>query len=140
MAHKHRVPETLRRQVRERAGRCCEYCLVHEEDMFLPYEPDHIIAEKHNGKTALENLAWSCAICNRYKVSDISSIDPLHDTVVPLFNPRKHQWKCHFRLNGPHIEPLTSNGRATEFLLGMNTQERLNHRLVLIANGRYPRR
>jgi len=106
--------------------------------MIYSFEADHIIAEKHRGKTTLENLAWACVICNRNKGPDISSIDPLHDTVVALFNPRKHQWKRHFRLNGPRIEPLTASGRATEFLLQFNIPERIEQRLALISNGRYP--
>ena len=43
------VPIAFRREVRERASGCCEYCLVHEDDCLLPHEPDHIIATKHRG-------------------------------------------------------------------------------------------
>jgi 5-methylcytosine-specific restriction endonuclease McrA len=64
---KQYVPALIRRHVRERAGGRCEYCLVHEDDAFFPYEPDHVIAEKHGGATAEENLAWTCSVCNRYK-------------------------------------------------------------------------
>ena len=138
MLRKRRVPETLRQQVRKRAKRCCEYCLVHEDDMTFSYEADHIIAEKHNGKTVFENLAWACALCNRNKGPDISSIDPTNDEIVPLFNPRKQQWKRHFRLNGPRIEPLTASGRATEFLLQLNIQDRIVQRLALMSEKRYP--
>ena len=62
MAKKRRVPEKLRQQVRERANGCCEYCLVHEQDMFFPFQADHIIAEQHRGATELDNLAWTCGI------------------------------------------------------------------------------
>lgn len=41
------VNAALRRSVIERAENCCEYCLVSREDRQLPYEIDHIIAEKH---------------------------------------------------------------------------------------------
>jgi len=105
---------------------------------FLPHEPDHIVAEKHAGATTLENLAWACFFCNRHKGSDISSVDPISGRIVPLFNPRKQQWKRHFRLNGPRIEPLTANGRATAFLLQFNVQERLKDRRNLMASGNYP--
>ena len=40
------VSVVLRRQVRERAASCCEYCLLAEEDAFSPYEVDHIIQER----------------------------------------------------------------------------------------------
>ncbi len=57
MTKKPAVPERLRRQVQERAQGRCEYCLIHEADMYYPHEPDHVIAEKHGGLTSLDNLA-----------------------------------------------------------------------------------
>ena len=122
----------------ERANGYCEYCLVHSDDMLFPYEADHIIAEQHHGTTTLDNLAWACPICNRFKGTNLSSIDPLTNAIVPLFNPRKQQWRRHFRLNGPYIEPLTAAGRATEQLLQLNTAPRLRRRLVFIELGHYP--
>src|SRR5579875_401523 len=53
MARKPAVPERLRRQVQERAQGRCEYCLIHEADMYYPHEPDHVIAEKHGGQLPL---------------------------------------------------------------------------------------
>lgn len=134
-----RVPERLRREVRDRAQGRCEYCLLHEDDAIYPHEPDHIVAEKHNGPTTLDNLCWACFLCNRYKGSDLSSIDPSTGITAFLFNPRKHQWKRHFRLNGGRIEPLTARGRATASLLQFNTQAAITERLRLIAIGHYPR-
>jgi len=55
-----------------------------------------------------------------------------------LFNPRKHQWLDHFRLNGSQIEPLTAEGRVTMFLLRLNSSERLVERELLIRLNRYP--
>lgn len=139
MASKKRVPETLRRQVRVRASGCCEYCLVHEEDTYLAHEPDHVIAEKHGGATTFENLAWACAACNRYKGTDLTSIDPLNNKIVPLYNPRQQRWSRHFRLNGARIEPLTATGRATEHLLHLNEKRCIDERLKLMSSGHYPR-
>lgn len=85
-----RIPATLRQQVRQRAGLRCEYCLLAEADAFFPHEPDHIIAIKHGGETTEENLALSCFDCNRFKGSDVSSIDPVTGQLTPLFNPRSH--------------------------------------------------
>ena len=59
------IPAAMRRQVRERANGCCEYCLLAEEDAYFPHEADHIISVKHRGLSVLENLAWSCFDCNR---------------------------------------------------------------------------
>jgi len=112
--------------------------LIHEDDTLYPHKPDHIIAEKHGGKTTLDNLAWSCGTCNRFKGSDMASIDPTTGQQTFLFNPRKQLWRRHFHLNGGRIEPLTASGRATAFLLRFNTEESITERLDLIARGHYP--
>jgi hypothetical protein len=40
----------LRAFVRERAGRRCEYCRLHEEDDdFLAFHVEHVIARQHGG-------------------------------------------------------------------------------------------
>ena len=140
MARKPSVPERIRRQVRERAQGRCEYCLIHEADMYYPHEADHVIAEKHGGATSLENLAWACFYCNRFKGSDLASVDPASQKVVFLFNPREQSWKRHFRLNGGRIEGITASGRATVTLLHLNHAERVAYRLGLIDIGRYPAR
>lgn len=132
------IPERMRRHVHDRAQGRCEYCLIHESFMFANHQPDHIIAEHHDGLTTLDNLAWSCVLCNRHKGSNISSVDPQNRQIVPLFNPRKQQWKRHFRLSGPQIEPLTASARATAFLLQFNTKERIDDRRDLMADGNYP--
>lgn len=54
-----RVPERLRRLVRDRVQGRCEYCLMPEDDVLYTHESDHIVAEKHGGPTSLENLAWA---------------------------------------------------------------------------------
>ena len=51
------ISADLRRLVRQRAALRCEYCLLAEEDAYFPHEPDHVIAVKHGGPTALANLA-----------------------------------------------------------------------------------
>jgi 5-methylcytosine-specific restriction endonuclease McrA len=67
-----RISPKLRRDVRERADGCCEYCLLPEDQAFFPHEPDHIIAAKHGGETNAEDLALACFDCNRFKGSDIA--------------------------------------------------------------------
>ena len=133
------VPAALRRFVRRQAKRRCEYCLLHDTDATVPHEPDHIIARKHRGATAAENLAWACAACNGQKGTDIASIDPETEELVRLFNPRQEDWSMHFRLEGAAIVPLTGIGRVTEFLLQLNRFDRLANRRWLLKAGRYPR-
>ncbi len=129
----------LRQYVIERAGHRCEYCLIHQRDAALfSHEIDHIIAEKHGGQTTEANLALACFECNRYKGSDITSIDPQTNGVTLLFDPRQHLWSDHFELEGPLIVPLTAIGRATSFLLRLNTEPRLRRREGLIVLDKYP--
>ena len=128
----------LRSAVRQRAGGACEYCRVHEHDVFVPHEPDHIIAEQHGGLATLENLALACFHCNRHKGPNVASIDPGTGQIVPLFHPRKDKWAEHFRADGPRIVPLTPVGHATATLLRFNAAERLRVRQALAQTGRFP--
>ena len=132
------VPAELRSNVQDRAEGCCEYCLIHKDDAFFSHEVDHIISEKHRGETVAENLCLSCFECNRYKGSDIGSLDVDSDTFTRLYNPRKDNWSEHFQLKGNCIIPLTAIGRVSTFLLQMNTEERLSRRETLIQSKRYP--
>lgn len=134
------VSAELRRLVCERASGLCEYCLLREEDAFLPHEPDHIIAVKHRGLTIESNIAWTCFVCNRAKGSDISSIDEATGELQRLFNPRVDVWEDNFRLlvDGK-VLPLTSIGRVTAFLLRLNRPELVEIRKVLAREGRKPR-
>ena len=133
------VPVELREVVQRRARGRCEYCLLHEEDARLPHEPDHILACKHRGQTRAENLAWACFACNRFKGSDIASVDLETGQIVRLFDPRRDNWDSHFRLEYGRILPHTPEGRVTEYLLQLNRPERVLARLALSAAGRYPR-
>jgi hypothetical protein len=127
-----------RQVVIQRAGNCCEYCLLSQTDSFLPFEVDHIIAEKHRGISTDDNLAFSCPDCNGFKGSDVASYDPVTGSLTALFNPRTQEWSAHFQLDGAIIKPRTPGGRVTEFLLQLNSDERVAHREVLLAINRYP--
>lgn len=80
--------QELARRVRERAGGCCEYCGIPQIALPLPFQIDHIIAERHAGQTVFENLALACPHCNRYKGPNIAGRDPESGAVVRLFHPR----------------------------------------------------
>lgn len=132
------ISAEMRRRVIERAGGCCEYCLLSQEDSTFSFEIDHIIAEKHEGATTLENLSLSCPNCNNFKGSDIASIDRETGQLVFLFNPRVNIWSEHFRLVGAFIEPLSAEGRVTVKLLKLNLPEHITEREGLISLGSYP--
>lgn len=132
------VPVNLRREVELRAGYLCEYCLIHERDTYLGCQVDHIVSEKHGGRTVLENLALACSFCNRAKGTDIGSILEPNAGFIRFFNPRADRWSDHFRLQGSKIDPRTDIGAVTVNILRMNSMERLIERDVLIRQGRYP--
>ncbi|MCY7381868.1 MAG: HNH endonuclease [Microcoleus sp. CAN_BIN18] len=132
------ISAELRRLVTQRASERCEYCLIHQDVSIYSHEVDHIIALKYEGKTRADNLALSCLSCNRYKGSDLATIDPVNDEIVPLFNPRRQVWEEHFVLNDARIEGITQIGRATARLLKLNASNRILERQVLIDQGRYP--
>jgi HNH endonuclease len=133
-----KISPALREIIRQRAGRRCEYCLIAEDQAFLPFEVDHIISEKHGGETSEENLAWSCFDCNRFKGSDIASKDLVTGNLAPLFNPREEKWKDHFQIVGGEIIPLTSIGRVTILVLRINLPQRAEVRAILAGLGLYP--
>jgi len=122
------VSAALRQAVIERAAGRCEYCLYAQEASFLVFEVEHIVAEKHGGETTLDNLALSCPYCNRFKGTDLGSLDPQSGQLVPFFNPRTQQWNEHFRLENARIVPLTPAGRVAVAILRLNHLDRLLER------------
>lgn len=121
------IPAALRRFVAARAQWCCEYCGIAEADTWFGCEVDHIIIEKHEGRTDGDNLALACVPCNRHKGSDVASVDE-DGVLVELFHPRRHVWAEHFQANGPRISGLTAIGKATVRVLRMNVPERIEER------------
>ena len=55
-----RVDAALRREVIERAGNCCEYCLSQRRFSPDPFSVEHIIPRSRRGPTRAENLTLSC--------------------------------------------------------------------------------
>jgi hypothetical protein len=131
------IPEALRQFVSERAARRCEYCLYPQVASFLAFEMEHIIAEKHGGATVIDNLALACPYCNRFKGTDLGSLDPDTGQLTPFFNPRTQRWADHFRFEGAEILPLTPEGRVTVLILQFNQPDRVQERQHLIETGRY---
>ena len=120
----------------ERAHRRCEYCLVHEDSSGFPHQIDHIVSRKHGGSSSLKNLAYACVLCNRYKGTDVASIDRFGNA-TRIFDPRRDSWDEHFKLNGAVIQPLTSVGEVTARILRLNIAERVIERRVFQALGQY---
>ncbi|HSU65729.1 MAG TPA: HNH endonuclease signature motif containing protein [Tepidisphaeraceae bacterium] len=132
------VSQALRQLVAERANHLCEYCLIHEEDTFLGCQIEHVISEKHGGRTVEENLAFACVFCNRFKGSDLGSLHPSTGELVRFFNPRTDRWSEHFRIVGLRIVALTGIGEVTARILEFNHGDRVLEREQLKAAGRFP--
>jgi len=125
------ISEQVRTEVAYRAEHRCEYCLIHENDAGFPHQVDHVLSRKHGGTSAFDNLAYACILCNRYKGSDVASINPKTGEAVRLFHPRHDRWTDHFRLDADFIELLTDAGSAIVWLLRLNAAERLAERRLL---------
>jgi hypothetical protein len=125
------IEAALREFVRLRAAGFCEYCRISERFTLAEHEIDHVIAVKHGGQTVETNLALCCTVCNRFKGSDIASIDPETGDLTALFHPRLDRWGDHFEVRNGEILALTANGRVTVRLLRMNRPTRIKERQLL---------
>ena len=132
------ITKELRLSVAVRADYLCEYCLMHEDDMYFGCEVDHIISLKHGGQSTVNNLAYACVFCNRHKGSDIGSILWRSGNLVRFFNPRTDHWGDHFKLDGADIKPESDIGEVTVQIFNFNHVERILEREVLMSIGRYP--
>lgn len=132
------MAKSLRRQVIERARGLCEYCRLPQDCTLLPHELDHIRSRKLGGATTLENLCLACAQCNAAKGPLASAYDPATGELVALFNPRVDDWSSHFRWEEATLVGTTPAGRATIDALAINSPDRVAHRRLLIAAGRFP--
>jgi len=106
-----------------------------QELTVLPHEIDHIRAQKHAGKTTLNNLALACFHCNSFKGPNIAGFDPMTDTLQPLYHPRQDDWDDHFAWSGVEIVGHTPIGKATVEVLRINLPARLEHRQSLLELG-----
>ena len=129
------MPKSRRRQVAQRAKGRCEYCHLPQSLTTLPYELDHIRAQKHHGQTTLANLCWACAWCNASKGPNAAGYDPVGGDLVRLFNPRVDDWPEHFFWDGPVLMGRTAIGRATIDVLRINARVRVELRRFLFASG-----
>ena len=125
----------LREEVWQRARFRCEYCQFPAQFTRVPFQVDHIVAQKHRGETTLENLALSCFFCNTYKGPNIAGIDPVTGAQTRLFHPRTDHWAEQFRWNGSVLEGLTEVGRTTVEVLRMNHPDALAVRRSLMEEG-----
>ncbi|GJM40682.1 MAG: hypothetical protein DHS20C20_09640 [Ardenticatenaceae bacterium] len=135
-----RITTNQRKQVRERAKGCCEYCRSQEMYATESFSIDHILPRVQGGKTKLDNLAYACLGCNSFKSSKIEALDPATNDTVSLFNPRRQKWAVHFTWSTDLTEVLgtTPTGRATIVTLKMNRESLINLRRLLLLIEQHP--
>ena len=125
----------LEAQVWRRARNHCEYCGFPAEFTRVPFQIDHIIAEKHQGRTTLDNLALSCFFCNTFKGPNVAGADPHTRKITRLFHPRHDRWRDHFRWDGALLQGRTAVGRTTIEVLRINRQDAITVRQSLLEEG-----
>lgn len=119
--------------VRRRANHRCEYCHFPERFAELPFQIDHVIAEKHGGHTESDNLALACLACNSFKGPNIAGVDQVTGRITRLFHPRKDRFTHHFRWDGGMLVGMTAVARATIAVLKLNDDDAVSKRTALIA-------
>ena len=122
-----------RRQVRDRANHCCEYCRMPQSAApFLTFHIEDIQATQHIQDDSLDNLCLACPHCNLHKGPNLTTLSLETGDIVPLFHPRQQIWEDQFRINRAKIEGRTEVGRATARLLKMNEGDQIEIRTALI--------
>ena len=134
------IPKESRDLVFKRAEFKCEYCFSLDQYSSSPFDVEHIIPVSKSGSNKVGNLALACHGCNLRKYNKIFGLDHETSLLQRLYNPRKDNWKIHFKWNEDFtiIIGLTPIGRATVETLQLNRFRLLNQRLVFRDVGLHP--
>lgn len=135
-----RITAALRRRIAEASRYRCGYCQTSQRIIGPLLEIDHIVPESRGGTDDERNLILACPLCNGHKADKIESPDPQSGLVVPLFNPREHEWRDHFQWgeDGTVIRGQTAIGRATVLALAMNHPDVVLVRELWVSAGWHP--
>jgi hypothetical protein len=134
------LPESIRQEVRQRAGDLCEYCLSHQNYVMGRLQIDHLIPIAKGGLDTADNLCLACELCNQYKWTKTEGVDPQSGETEPLYNPRQQRWINHFAWSedGIEIVGLTACGRATVLALKLNNGLAVTVRRNWVQAGWHP--
>jgi hypothetical protein len=104
------------------------------------FSVEHIIPRHKGGENALNNLAFACQGCNNSKHIKTNVFDVVSQQMVPLFNPRQHQWSEHFVWRDDYtiVIGITPIGRVTVQVLKLNRSGVVNLRRALFILGEHP--
>ncbi len=131
------IPEQLRLEVLKRAEFRCEYCRMPQQYSLFPFQIDHVVSLKHEGKTTFDNLAFACSFCNINKGSDLGTFLDDQTQLVRFYNPRIDHWRDHFTFDEGAIYPLSDIGIATLKIYKFNDANRVIERRLLAQAGLY---
>src|SRR6266849_10817743 len=96
---KKRISRQMRERIAEANGYRCSYCATSQFTIGYRLTIDHIIPEARGGTSVEENLCLACVACNKFKGVRVQARDPMTGRRVRLFNPRRQEWRSHFRWN-----------------------------------------
>jgi hypothetical protein len=135
-----KIPSTLQAKVRRTSEERCGYCQSPQPLVMSLLEVEHIIPIADGGTNDEGNLWLACSLCNRHKGAQTSAFDPVTNTLVLLFNPRKDNWQDNFRWaeDGVSILGQTATGRATIEALRLNNELAVEVRRNWVLAGWHP--
>jgi hypothetical protein len=128
----------LSAEVASRAKNRCEYCRMHQSLQGASFHLEHVVPTSRGGSSVLDNLAWACPSCNLCKSDSIEAVEPDSGTMFPLFHPRSHAWKDHFRWDDYSIMGRTPLGMATIAAFDLNHARRIQIRKAEQVFGLFP--
>ncbi len=71
------IPASVQQRVRAAARHRCGYCLSPQQYVMGKLEIEHTIPRTRGGSDDESNLWLSCSLCNRYKGSQVTALDPI---------------------------------------------------------------
>ncbi|MEL6555451.1 MAG: HNH endonuclease signature motif containing protein [Cyanobacteria bacterium J06621_11] len=129
-----------KRQIIERADRRCEYCQSRLDYSPQSFDIEHVLPVVLGGKTTIDNLASACGGCNSCKYTKTEALDPVDQTVVPLYHPRQHLWSDRFSWSADCSKVIGRIviGRASVVSLQLYSKGFTNLRRLLLLCGLHP--
>lgn len=119
-----KIARKLAEKIRHQAKNRCGYCLLPQNLNPTLLEIEHIQPTAGGGTDEEENLWLACRECNSHKAAKTHGFDQESKRRVKLFNPRKQNWKRHFKFSADVTEIIgkTVCGRATVEALKLNSE------------------
>ena len=130
----------IRERIRTQAGNRCGYCLSPQHLVYASLEIEHNIPKAKGGVDDEGNLCLACRLCNSFKATQTTALDPLTGDRVQIFNPRLQRWSEHFAWSndGARIIGQTPIGRATVIALQLNNLIAVKVRREWVSVGWHP--